>query len=200
MQEARVLSRIVRCCASGWEYEPDQCHAELIVQAMGLKEAKAVKTPGEDEPQWKMEDNEQMLSASEASQYRAVAARANYLALDRLDIQYATKECCRGMAQPQVRHLSMLKRLARYLVGKPRVVWHYPWQEHEDIKAYSDSDWAGCRRTARSTSGGILMRGEHHIKSWSSTQKRLTLSSAEAELGALVKTACEALGAMQMAG
>ena len=64
-----------------------------------------------------------MLSAAEASQYRAVAARANYLALDRLDIQYATKECCRGMAQPQVRHLSMLKRLARYLLGKPNVVW-----------------------------------------------------------------------------
>ena len=43
------------------------------------------------------------------------------------------------------------------------------------------------------------MRGAHHIKSWSSTQKRVTLSSAEAELGALVKTACEALGLIQMA-
>ena len=42
------------------------------------------------------------------------------------------------------------------------------------------------------------MRGLHHIKSWSSTQKRATLSSAEAELGALVKTACEAIGLMQM--
>ena len=42
------------------------------------------------------------------------------------------------------------------------------------------------------------MIGAHHIKSWLSTQKRVTLSSAEAELGALVKTACEALGLMQM--
>ena len=199
VQEARVLNRIVRCSSTGWEYEPDQRHAELIVQAMRLTEAKAVRTPGEEEPNWKMEDNERMLSASEASQYRAVAARANYLALDRLDIQYATKECCRGMAQPQVRHWSMLKRLARYLLGKPRVVWQYPWQEAENIKAYSDSDWAGCKRTARSTSGGILMRGAHHLKSWASTQKRVTLSSAEAELGALVKTACEALGVLQMA-
>ena len=197
--EARVLNRIVRCGSAGWEYEPDQRHAELITKAMGLTDAKAVKTPGEDEPHWKLEDNERLLSPAEASQYRALAARANYLALDRLDIQYATKECCRGMAQPQIRHLSMLKRLARYLLGKPRVVWRYPWQGQESIKAYSDSDWAGCKRTARSTSGGILMRGAHHIKSWSSTQKRVTLSSAEAELGALVKTACEALGLMQMA-
>ena len=43
------------------------------------------------------------------------------------------------------------------------------------------------------------MRGEHHIKSWSVTQKRVTLSSAEAELGALIKTSTEAIGVVQMA-
>ena len=43
------------------------------------------------------------------------------------------------------------------------------------------------------------MRGEHHVKSWSVTQKRVTLSSAEAELGALVKTSTEVLGILQMA-
>ena len=42
------------------------------------------------------------------------------------------------------------------------------------------------------------MRGEHHIKSWSVTQKRVTLSSAEAELGALVKASTEAIGILQM--
>ena len=43
------------------------------------------------------------------------------------------------------------------------------------------------------------MRGDHHIKSWSVTQKRVTLSSAEAELGALVKTSTEVIGILQMA-
>ena len=38
----------------------------------------------------------------------------------------------------------------------------------------------------------------HHIKSWCVTQKRVTLSSAEAELGALVKTTSETIGIMQM--
>ena len=128
-----------------------------------------------------------------------MAARANYLAADRADIQYAVKECCRGMATPQVRHWDMLKRLAKYLVGRPRMVWEYQWQGVEAISAYSVSDWAGCKRTARSTSGGVIMRGEHHVKSWSVTQKRVTLSSAEAELGALVKTTTEAIGILQMA-
>ena len=43
------------------------------------------------------------------------------------------------------------------------------------------------------------MRGDHHIKSWSVTQKRVTLSSAEAELGALVKASTEVIGVLQMA-
>ena len=42
------------------------------------------------------------------------------------------------------------------------------------------------------------MRGTHHVKSWCITQKRVTLSSAEAELGALVKTAAETIGILQM--
>ena len=67
------------------------------------------------------------------------------------------------------------------------------------MSTYSDSDWAGCKRTARSTSGGVIMRGGHFLKSWSSTQKRVTLSSAEAELGALVKTTTETIGMAQLA-
>ena len=58
---------------------------------MGVEKGKSVSTPGEDEPSWKVEDNEQPLGAKEATLYRMVAARANYLAADRTDIQYAVK-------------------------------------------------------------------------------------------------------------
>ena len=133
------------------------------------------------------------------TQFRALAARANYLAADRIDIQYAVKEMCRGMASPQVRHWNALKRLARYLAGRPRAVWRYDWQDMVDVQAYSDSDFAGCRRTARSTSGGVILRGGHHLKSWSATQKKVTLSSAEAELAACIKTSSEVIGILQMA-
>ena len=43
------------------------------------------------------------------------------------------------------------------------------------------------------------MRGGHHVKTWPVTQKRVTLSSAEAELGTLVKTSTEVIGILQMA-
>ena len=42
------------------------------------------------------------------------------------------------------------------------------------------------------------MRGAHYLKSWSSTQKKVTLSSAEAELAACIKTSSEVIGILQM--
>ena len=51
-QEARVLNRIIRITDRGWEYEPDQRHAEMIVEQVGLKEANSVDTPTEEPKKW----------------------------------------------------------------------------------------------------------------------------------------------------
>ena len=58
---------------------------------------------------------------------------------------------------------------------------------------YSDSDWAGCVKTRRSTSGGGIQFGGHLIAHWSRTQASVALSSGEAELNAMLKTASEGL-------
>ena len=63
---------------------------------------------------------------------------------------------------------------------------------------YTDSDWAGCMRTRRSTSGGVAVVGEHVVKSWSVTQKTVALSSGEAEMLAAVKGVQEGLGIRSM--
>ena len=59
---------------------------------------------------------------------------------------------------------------------------------------YSDSDWAGCAHTRRSTSGGGISLGKHLIAHWSRTQTCIALSSGEAELNAMLKAGCEGLG------
>ena len=118
---------------------------------------------------------DKVLPEEKHSPYRAVAARANYLALDRPDLQLSAKEICRFMAKPTELSLQALKRLGRYLEGTRRLVFTYGWQSAERIEAYSDTDWAGCARTRKSTSGGCLMLGSHLIKSWSSTQGPLAL-------------------------
>ena len=199
-KEERVLNRIIRVTAEGWEYEADQRHADLIISGMNLEDAKGVRGPGEDEKPWEEEENNSPVTHKETKEFRALAARANYLAQDRSDIQYAAKEICRGMASPTRGHVKKLRRLARYLIDAPRVVWFFKYQGNcEQLDVYSDSDWAGCRRTARSTTGGAIMRGSHCIRSWSSTQKFVTLSSAEAELMAAVRATTEAIGIAQLA-
>ena len=47
-------------------------------------------------------------------------ARANYIAQDRTDIAFATKELGRGMSKPNKGNQKALKRLARYLIGRER--------------------------------------------------------------------------------
>ena len=57
-----------------------------------------------------------------------------------------------------------------------------------------DSNWADCRETRRSTSGGALVHGKHTLATWSVTQAIQALSSGEAEYYALLRGAVEALG------
>lgn len=97
----KVLNRILRVTPEGWEYEADQRHGEFIVQALGLEGAKGVTSPGEEAKAWLELEDAKLLDTTKASEYRALEARANYLASDRPDIQYAVKEICRTMSQPR---------------------------------------------------------------------------------------------------
>jgi hypothetical protein len=71
----------------------------------------------------------------------------------------------------------------------------YPWQqEGEVIDTFADSDWAGCKESRKSTTGGCIMRGKHCLKVWCKKQTVIALSSAEAELYSALKAATEGLG------
>ena len=87
-----------------------------------------------------------------------------------------------------------LKRLCRFLVPRKRMVLKYPWQRASTLESYGDTDGAGCPKSRKSTSGGCLMLGGHLIKSWSSMQPSINLSSGEAEYFGVVKVAVIALG------
>ena len=198
-KEERILNRVLRVTQSGWELEADQRHADILVRQLNLENAKPVSTPCDDKYIHIHEDEEE-LTHNMARQFRELAARANYLAQDRADIQYAVKEICRGMSSPTRGDHRKLKRLGRYLLGCRRIVMTYELQTpQETVRGWSDSDFAGCRKTAKSTSGGAITLGTHYIKGWSSTQKTIALSTAEAELTAVVKCSCEVIGVTQLA-
>ena len=103
------------------------------------------------------------------------------------------------MSAPTDTAQAALKRLGRYLLGHKRVVYKYPFQRADCIDVYSDTDWSGCPRTRKSTSGGCIMIGQHCIRAWSSTQPSVTLSSGKAEYYGWVKAFGAGLGHQSLA-
>ena len=84
-------------------------------------------------------------------------------------------------------------------MGVTEVKFYYRWQsEVSELSVFVDSDWAGCRRTRRSTSGGCMMVGLHTLRTWSTTQSTVAMSSAEAEYHALVEGAVRSIGLQSM--
>ena len=122
------------------------------------------------------------------------------MAQDRADIQYSSKDISRWMAVPRRGDWELLRRMGRYLLGKPRATIFYQWQAMPtELTAFSDTDWAGCKSTRRSTSGGMVMHGAHLVRSWSRMQNLVALSSAEAELYGTVRASSELLGVRSLA-
>ena len=94
-------------------------------------------------------------------EYRSAVARCNYLAADRFEIAFTTKELCRAMSCPTETDAKAIARLCRFLKGLPRMVQRIPFEDRPPtvIEVYVDSDWAGCRKSRKSTSGGIIYFG-----------------------------------------
>ena len=174
---------------TGFEYEPDIRHAELIMKELDVCHSNSVKTLWREGLCSSALDEES--SDDGHRRYRSVSARLNFLALGRIDLQFAAKECARKMARPTTMDWQRLKRVGRYLRGCPQGVISYPFQdEPEFLTAMSNANWAGDRQTRKSTSGGVVMFGQ----SWSKKQSLIALSSAESELSASVKCVSELLG------
>ena len=157
-----------------------------LVAALGQRKKFAKKRVGARAARIaeKLVNPSEVLVGDDATSYRALAARANYLALDRPDMSFASKELCRCFASPTRSAVWLPKKLVRKLLGCPRLVWCFYHQKSCNTLVGSvDTDFAGCLITRRSTSGGLARRGGHLIKHWSATQPTVSLSSAEAELG-----------------
>lgn len=193
LKAIRILDRVVQWTPEGFEYEADQRHAELIIQGLGLEGGKPVSSPGCRRDNTLADDT--ALPARDATTYRAFVARGNYLSQDRSDISFSVKELCRSMATPTEGDWTALKRLGRYLVAQRRSVTRYPYQGMtKRLDVWVDTDYAGCRRTRKSTSGGQALLGSRPIKGWSVTQAVIALSSGEAAYYGIVKGSTVGLG------
>ena len=190
-----ILNRVIEWRPDGIALEADPRHVELVLQSLGMETCKGSEVTGAAVGD--SEDDSPELSKQEQKEFRSLAARCNFLSVDRLDIQFACKEICRRMSSPCEADWKMVKKLARFLKTHPRLVMLFEYQRPpENLSVIVDTDYAGCRRTRRSTNGGMIIHGRHLIKSWATTQTVVAMSSGEAEFYGLTKGACEGLGAV----
>ena len=187
-KETIILGRTVRWTESGVEFEADPRHRQILAEYFGFtEESAAAAFNGDRERKEDGLNDEADMVKSEATEFRGMVARLNYLAQDSPDLQYTSKEISKEMSRPRKGAWARLKKAVRYLIGRKAVVWKYCWQEEaEALDVKTDSDWGGSRGDRRSTSGGAIMLGSHCIKTWGVTQGAIALSSAEAEFYAMV--------------
>ena len=204
-QEAVILNRIVRYVPPNkanrraMEIEPDQRHVDILLREHGLDDS---RSKGLDTPRVKKSESQvfaglesPLLDREGVRLYRSGAVRISYLGQDRADVQEAAKCLSRRMQSPTQADLVELKRAVRYLLKFPRAVLVFEEQElPKEQNGWVDADFAGDMVSRRSSSGLVLLFGRHCLKTSSSVQEPIELSSGESEFYACVKGGAAFLG------
>ncbi|GJT77565.1 retrovirus-related pol polyprotein from transposon TNT 1-94 [Tanacetum coccineum] len=149
-----------------------------ILKKYGMETGDSVGTPMEIKDKLDLDQNRTLV---DATKYHSMIGALMYLTSSRPDIIHATCLCARYQAKPTEKHLKEVKRIFCYLRGTVNMGLWYTKDYGFELTGFSDADYAGCKDTFKSTSGGAQFLGVKLV-SWSSKKQDCTaLSIAEAE-------------------
>nr|GEU70478.1 hypothetical protein [Tanacetum cinerariifolium] len=123
-----------------------------ILRKFGLTEGKSASTPIDTKKPLLKDPNGEDV---DVYTYRSMIGSLMYLTSSRPDIMFAVCTCARFQVTPKASHLHAVKRIFRYLKGKPHLGLWYLKDSSFDLVAYSDSDYAGASLDRKSTTGGV---------------------------------------------
>ncbi|GJR27836.1 putative ribonuclease H-like domain-containing protein [Tanacetum coccineum] len=113
--------------------------------------------------------------------YRSMIGSLMYLTASRPDIMFAVCACARFQVTPKTSHLLAVKRIFRYLKGKPTLGLWYSKDSPFDLVTYTDSDYAGATQDRKSTTGGCQFLGNRLISWQCKKQTVVATSTTEVE-------------------
>ncbi|KAL9830518.1 putative RNA-directed DNA polymerase [Arabidopsis thaliana] len=163
-------------------------YAEDLLITAGMKDCAPVATPLPIQPDNAPHQSELF---DNPTYFCSLAGKLQYLTLIRPDIQFSVKYVCQKMHAPTLSDFHLLKRILKYIKGTTTMGISFNKNTDCKLRAYSDSDHAGCHASRRSTGGFCTFLGNNLI-SWSSRkQPTVAKSSTEAEYRAMSETASE---------
>jgi len=121
-----------------------------------MQDAKTVSTPIDiSQKLTKVVDGEALFDQSE---YQSTVCCLLYLSTStRPDISFAVSNVVKYSSEPTQRHWNAVKRILRYLKGTATHGLRYTAGSTEDLRGFSDSDWAGDLDDRKSTSGYLFL-------------------------------------------
>lgn len=134
------------------------------------------------------QSHETPLSPEARHTFRAIVGGVSYLAqCTRPDLIFSISALARSLHAPCSRHLSIAKRILRYIRGTMTYGIQFTNKAitYASLRAAVDADWGGCPATRRSTSGYIFAINGAPILWKSKLQPLVTLSPGAAEYVAL---------------
>ncbi|GJR80975.1 putative ribonuclease H-like domain-containing protein [Tanacetum coccineum] len=121
------------------------------LKKFGFQDVRTASTPMDTEkPLLKDSDGDDV----DVHLYRSMIGSLMYLTSSRPDIMFAVCACARFQVTPKVAYSHAVKRIFRYLKGKPKLGLWYPRDSPFDLVAYSNSNYAGASLDRKSTAGG----------------------------------------------
>nr|GEU86914.1 uncharacterized mitochondrial protein AtMg00810-like [Tanacetum cinerariifolium] len=122
-----------------------------ILRKFGLTDRKSASTPIDiEKPLLKDPNGEDV----DVHTYILMIGSLMYLTSSRPDIMFAVYACARFQVTLKVSHLHAIKRIFRYLKGKPHLGLWYPKDSPFNLVAYSNSDYVGASLDRKSITRG----------------------------------------------
>nr|GEU74866.1 retrovirus-related Pol polyprotein from transposon TNT 1-94 [Tanacetum cinerariifolium] len=172
-----VLHTLVNQSPCGIFINQSKYVLEILIK-YGMKSCDPVGTLMEIKDKLDLDQNGTLF---DTTKYCCMIGALIYLTSSRPDIVHATCLCARYHAKPTEKHLKEVKRIFRYLWGTINMGLWYTKDSGFELTGSLDGDYAGCKDTFKSTSGGAQFLGEKLV-SWSSKKQDCTaLSTTEAE-------------------
>ncbi|GKA82005.1 ribonuclease H-like domain-containing protein, partial [Tanacetum coccineum] len=157
-----------------------------ILKRFGMENYDTVPTPMVEQAKLKLD---LVGKPVDHTDYRSMIGSLMYLTSSRPDIMFATCMCARYQANPNEHHVSVVKRIFRYLKGTINLGLWYLKDSVFDLTAYSDADHARCHLDRKSTSGSVQFLGDKLVCWSSKKQNCVSISTAESEY-AVVSGCC----------